>query len=169
MGWIVLFQATLGQKPELVTSTSRCGQKKIPEELFCSSCNNCGSLKSSPQIPFLGCTWTHDCLVGCVDCVHSMNEDWAWLTERLGMESQSGWLQGMELQCQHWSDTKCTHGWLNAILQVWLVHFIHLGAEAAYWQSPRVASCYEIQEMPHLAQSNARDPVKSAAIPALAD
>lgn len=49
------------------------------------------------------------------------------------------------------------------------MHFIHLGAEAAYWQSPRVASCCGIQEMPHLAQSNATDPVKSAATLALAD
>lgn len=100
----------------------------------------------------------------CVDCLLCMNEDWAWPAECLGCRaSLDSYKATGPAQVRY-----TVHNTWLAELQVWLVHFIHLGAEAAYWQSPRAASCYEIQEMPHLAQSNARDPVKSAEFLALA-
>lgn len=96
MGQIVLFQATLDRSqgwshphPDEVRK-----KKKIPKELFCFSCNNCGSLKSSPQIPFLGRTVTHEGHAYSL-CLVSDNPVWivypAWMKSEPGQLSALGW------------------------------------------------------------------------------
>lgn len=94
MGQIVLFQATLDRSQGWSYPHPHEVRKKNPEELFCFSCNNCGSLKSSSKFPFLGCTVTHEGHVYSL-CLVSDNPVWigctAWVRSEPGHLGALGW------------------------------------------------------------------------------
>lgn len=151
-------------------------RKKIQKSYFAFLAITVGLCKAFHRFHSWDAQWLtkamfiHSALYLTILCGLSAQPEWGVnLANWVPWDGEPVWVAA-RLQGLHRPGTQCTtHGWLNAVLQVWFVHFIHLDTKAAYWQSPRVATCYEIQEMPHLAQSNAWDPVKCAAILVLAD